>query len=95
MLKHIIFWKLIDKNRIDEIAVDLNNRFKKLLGKVDGLIEAEVGRNVNGEDFDLVLYTVFENAEYEKTYQTNPLHIAIKAVVHSLVSDRICIDYNC
>ncbi|UKI36943.1 MAG: Dabb family protein [Clostridiales bacterium] len=37
MLKHIIFWKLNDKSKADEIAADLNSRFKALLGKVDGL----------------------------------------------------------
>mgnify|MGYP004647142077 FL=1 len=93
MLKHIIFWKLSDKSKADEIAADLNMRFKALLGKVDGLKEAEVGKNVNGGDFDLTLYTVFESAEDEKAYQTNPLHLEIKKVVHSVVCDRICIDY--
>lgn len=58
MLKHIIFWKLNDKSKADEIAADLNSRFKALLGKVDGLKEAEVGKNVNGGDFDITLYTV-------------------------------------
>ncbi|UKI36944.1 MAG: Dabb family protein [Clostridiales bacterium] len=50
------------------------------------LKEAEVGRNVNGGDFDITLYTVFESAEDEKAYQTNPLHLEIKKLF-----TRLCV----
>lgn len=93
MLKHIIFWKLNQPQNAAEIANDLDKRFKNLVGKVEGLLEAEVGCNTNGGDFDIALYTVFDSVESEQKYQTNPLHVEIKQIVHTLVCARQCIDY--
>ncbi len=94
MLKHVIFWKLNENEDANKCADILNPMFNRLIGKVDGLVWAEVGVNVNGGDFDLVLYTEFESAQDEKNYQTHPLHLEIKEVVHKMVCDRICVDYN-
>lgn len=97
MIKHVIFWKLKEEVKNDGFDEKLNNlreKFANLIGKVDGLIKAEVGLNYNGGDFDMCLYTEFESKEAEKGYQVHPLHLEIKDIVHSLVCDRACIDYE-
>ena len=96
MIKHIVLWTLTDeaKNDSDKIIIDLNKRFKALLGIVDGLTAIEVGHNYNGGKFDLALYCEFTTREAQDHYQTHPAHIAIKESVHKLVCGRDCIDYE-
>ncbi|MBE7037447.1 MAG: Dabb family protein [Ruminococcaceae bacterium] len=93
MLKHIIFWKLKEGEDANKCADILNPMFNRIIGEVKGLVWAEVGVNVNGGDYDLILYTEFETAEDEKNYQTHPKHLEIKEIVHKMVCDRICCDY--
>lgn len=96
MIKHIIFWKLKDEAKGENLQknVDLlQGKFKALLGVVDGLEEIEVGINYNGGNFDITLYSVFSSKEAEVGYQSHSAHLAIKEIVHSLVCERVCIDY--
>ncbi len=96
MIKHIVLWTLTEdaKKDSDEIVTDLQNKFKALLGVVDGLTAIEVGHNYNGGKFDLVLYCEFTSKETQDKYQTHPAHVAIKEIVHTLTCGRDCIDYE-
>lgn len=97
MVKHIILWKLKDEakgEQLEKNASLLDEKFKALVGVVDGLITAEIGVNYNGGPADLVLYTEFANKEAEKGYQTHPAHLEIKKIVHTLVVERNCVDYE-
>lgn len=97
MVKHIIFWKLKDEVKdeklIEKVEI-LRGKFANLIGKIDGLLEAEVGLNYNGGNYDMCLYSVFESKEAEKAYQTHSLHLEIKEIVKTLICDRVCIDYE-
>jgi hypothetical protein len=96
MVKHIVLWTLTDeaKKDADKIILDLNKRFKALVGVVDGLTAIEVGHNYNGGKFDLVLYCELTTKEAQDNYQTHPAHVAIKEIIHTLVCDRECVDYE-
>lgn len=97
MVKHIIFWKLKEEAKNDKLIENvekLRAMFANLIGKAEGLVSAEVGLNYNGGDFDMCLYCVFESKEAERAYQTHPLHLEIKEVVHSLVCERVCVDFE-
>lgn len=97
MVKHIILWKLKDEEkgeRLEKNAAVLNEKFKALVGVVEGLITAEIGINYNGGSSDLVLYTEFVDKEAEKGYQVHPAHLEIKKIVHTLVAERNCVDYE-
>ena len=93
MIKHVIFWKL--KADCDKAAAseEIRAGLEGLVGQVPGLIEAKVRRTYQG-DWDLVLDSTFESAEAEKAYQTNPLHVACKTIVHSYAVERVCADYE-
>lgn len=97
MVKHIIFWKLKPelKAEKDKLIAELNHKFQDLIGKVDGLILAEVGANYNDGDYDMALYSKFTSREAEKGYQVHPEHMKIKNRVHEITAGRSCIDYDC
>ena len=94
MVKHIVMWELNAeaKKDINNIASDLQKRFKSLLGVVDGLKAIEVSKNYNGGKFDIVLFCDFDTKDAQDKYQTHPAHLAIKEVVHELTCDRDCVD---
>lgn len=97
MVKHIIFWTLKDEAKGEHLTetVDLlQGKFKALLGVVEGLTEIEVGINYNGGETEIVLYSVFASREAERGYQVHPDHLAIKKIVHSVVTSRNCVDYE-
>lgn len=96
MVKHIVMWALNEdaKKDSEKITADLQNRFKSLLGVVDGLKAIEVGRNYKGGKYDLVLLCVFDSKEAQEKYQMHPAHVAIKEIVHSLTCGRECADYE-
>jgi hypothetical protein len=96
MVKHIVMWTLNEEAKKDaeKITVDLQKRFKSLLGVVDGLKAIEVGKNYNGGKLDIVLFCEFDTKEAQEKYQTHPAHLAIKEVVHKLTCGRECVDYE-
>lgn len=96
MVRHIVMWTLNpdQKPNADKIAAELSQKFKALVGVIDGLKEVEFGKNYNGGRLDLVLNCVFDSRRAQDAYQTHPAHVAIKNVVHSLVCARECIDYE-
>lgn len=96
MVKHIVLWQLTEeaKKNTNSIILDLNKRFKALVGVIDGLTAIEVGGNYNGGKFDLILYCEFTTKEAQGNYQTHPAHIAVKEVVQPLTCGRECVDYE-
>ena len=63
-----------------------------LVGRVDGLIMAEVRRNFNPSGMDLCLVSEFESKEALDAYQNHPLHLKVKEFVHKVVTDRAVTD---
>lgn len=97
MVKHIIFWTLKEEAKgahLQETVDLLQGKFKALLGVVEGLKAIEVGVNYNGGESDICLYSEFESKEAERGYQVHPDHLAIKKIVHSVVTARNCVDYE-
>ncbi len=93
MIKHVIFWKL--RNDCDKAAAaeQIRAGLEGLVGPVPGLLEAKVRRTYQG-DWDLVLESSFTDAAAERAYQTNPLHVACKEIVHRYAVERACADYE-
>ena len=65
-----------------------------LVGKVDGLLSAQVGFNFNPKGYDLALYSTFENKEALDGYQVHPEHLKVKEFVHSVITDRCVVDFE-
>ena len=73
---------------------EMKSRLTSLVGKVDGLISAEVGFNFNEKGFDLALYSIFTDKAALDGYQIHPEHLKVKEFVHSVITDRNVVDYE-
>ena len=93
MIKHVIFWKLSPDCDKAAAAEEIRAGLEGLQGKIPGLLSAKVRRTYQG-DWDLVLDSDFVDAAAEKAYQTNPLHVAVKEIVHRYAVERVCADYE-
>lgn len=94
MIKHIVFWNVRDDEKKQDNMAEMRKRLTSLVGKVDGLISAEVGFNYNPKGYDLALYSVFKDKESLDGYQVHPEHLKVKEFVHSVITDRCVVDYE-
>lgn len=73
---------------------EMKKRLTALVGKVDGLISAEVGFNFNEKGYDLALYSIFKDKAALDGYQVHPDHLKVKEFVHSVITDRAVVILN-
>lgn len=99
MVKHIILWKLrdgISETEKAEIKANAKAALENLNGKIEGLKEINVQINsLESSNADMMLYSVFENEEFLKSYQINPLHkAAADTFVRPFTNTRLCLDFE-
>lgn len=99
MVKHIILWKLrdgISETEKAEIKANAKAALENLNGKIEGLKEINVQINsLESSNADMMLYSVFENEEFLKSYQINPLHkAAADTFVRPFTNTRFCLDFE-
>ena len=99
MIKHIVIWKLKNKTfPLEECqdALVVKDALENLVGKIPGLLKAEVGIDCRGKETsgDIVLYSEFESKEALENYQDHPEHVRVgREVVRPRTCDRKMIDY--
>ncbi len=95
MIKHIVMWKLLEPNKADN-AVKIKGMLEDLVGKIDGLLSAEVGIDIciDNDSFDAVLVSTFDSVQSLKAYKVNPLYVAVSTFVKSVRSDRKVVDFE-
>ena len=94
MIKHIVMFKLLDKNKINiEKAV---NALKSLKGNIDFLHSVEIGVDITESDrsYDIILTTEFNNQEDLNKYGPHPNHLPVVKIIKSLCSGSIVVDYE-
>jgi len=99
MIKHILLWKFKDEYKINSVDYankikTLNNMFKGMIGIVDGLINAEIGKSINNGPYDIVLYSEFIDKQSLDNYKIHPLHLEVKNISKDWVTEKTVIDYN-
>lgn len=98
MVKHIVMWKLKEEAHGNNKATNaqlIKEKLEDLSGKIDGLLNIEVGIDFLGENnFDVVLYSELEDRASLDTYQNHPLHQAVLPFVREAVSARHAVDYE-
>jgi hypothetical protein len=99
MIKHIVLWKLKEAANgmtKDENAMAIKEKLENLKGKIEGLIEIEVGIDFlhSAESADIVLYSTFESKDALANYQQHPLHAAIMPFIAEARSERRVVDYE-
>jgi len=97
MIKHIVFWKLKDEamgNDKWKNARIIKEKLEALVGVIPGLIENEVGLNLNGGEYDAVLYSAFESMEALRAYDIHPEHMKVRDFVTEARISRAAVDYE-
>jgi hypothetical protein len=96
MLNHIILWKL--KDEITDRAAakaEAKSRLEALAGRIPGLLSIKVHtEGLASSSADMMLESVFTDADALAGYQTNPLHVEAAAYVRSVVAQRLCLDFE-
>jgi len=101
MLTHIVMWKVKDEAEGATKAQNLAKMREQILACasiVPGIHKLEVGIAAPeapgiASTFDIVLNSVFDNAEALHAYQVHPQHQALVAFIRSVVEARQCVDY--
>ena len=94
LVKHIVFWNVRNDEQKKHNMEEIKKRLTSLVGKIDGLISAEVGFNFNEKGYDLALYTIFKDKASLEDYQNHPEHLKVKEFVHSVITDRAVVDFE-
>ena len=97
MIKHIVFWKLKDEaeggTKAENIA-KIKAMLERLVGIVPGLLNAQVGANLNGGEYDACLVSEFESMEALHAYDSHPEHLKVRAFVKAVRVSRVSMDYE-
>ena len=97
MVKHIVFWKLKDEaegNTKLENSKIIKERLESLVGVIPGLIEAEVGINTNGGEYDASLICKFDDMDALKSYDIHPKHQEVRDFITKIRLSRVAVDYE-
>ena len=97
MVKHIVMWRMAESEDKEQRAKGIKENLEALKGKIDVLVNIEVGLNFNDTDAasDVVLVSEFETKEDLNTYQNHPEHKAVGATyVRPYVAERRVCDYE-
>jgi heme-degrading monooxygenase HmoA len=99
VVKHIVAWRLKEEvlgNTKEQNAKLIKEKLENLVGKIPGLLKAEVGINFTQDDCasDVVLYSEFESKEALAAYQVHPIHKEAASFVLECRTERRVIDYE-
>jgi hypothetical protein len=92
MIKHVVMWKVKDRDDIPSLRECLES----MKGTVPTLIDLETGGDVvrGDKSWDLVLISTHRDREALDAYQDDPIHGEVKKTVGALVTDRASVDFE-
>lgn len=97
MVRHIILWKfnpeVIASEKQDQVLGIIRKSAEGMVGKISGLLSADVSLNFADTPYDFVYCADFISRDALNAYQTNPLHEAHKKLCAPYVTDRLVADY--
>lgn len=96
MIKHIVMWRIADSLDKNSTATRAKELLEGMSGKIPGLSRIEVGINFADEPSaaDVVLYTEFADTAALETYQSHPVHEAVKPLIKEMMQERRIVDYH-
>lgn len=95
MIRHICFYTLTEEAHnegADEVVKKLDASVKNMVGKVPGLIRAEVKRGITDEEHDLLFYSEFNSLDDIAPYLKSEIHAAHADMAEKYVKNRKGID---
>ncbi len=99
VIKHVVMWKLKDfAEGADKArnAKRLKIELEALKNTIPQIVQLEVGINILASDaaYDVVLYSVFRNAQDLDLYQNHPNHRAVADFAGKVRESRVVADYR-
>lgn len=96
MYKHIVTWKLNDRNENITLALSATEILAKMRSELPGLVQIEIGVDSSNsqESSDLVLYSEFISLAAYNNYDQHDLHQQLKKLIGPRRSERRVIDYE-
>ena len=98
MIRHIVMWKFRRalEETPEQIVLEMKSRLEALVGRIDGLLRAEVGVNIKetASSYDAVLTADFPSFETMEAYKVHPLHVAVSDYCKSRRLERVDVDYK-
>ena len=99
MVRHVIVWTLKDEysdSEKEQIKAGIREGLEGLSGKIPGIVEIKVNTDkLASSSGDVMLDSLFENAEALKNYSSNPLHVEVaNTKVRPYVKIRSSFDYE-
>jgi quinol monooxygenase YgiN len=96
MIRHIVMWRLIDAPNKAANALRIKQLLEGLRGRVPGLLKIEVGIDISRSETsaDVVLLSEFADAAALETYQSHPLHAAMKPEIAAMTAERRVVDHD-
>lgn len=95
MIRHICLYTLTDtahEEGADGVVRKLDASVKNMVGKVPGLIRAEVKRSISDGEHDLLFYSEFESMDDIAPYLKSDIHKAHADMADKYVTNRKGID---
>lgn len=92
MVRHIVFWKLREEFSAPEqarYAEQVLTASTETLAGIDGLLCAQIGRNLAGGAYDLIFYAEFADADALEHFREHPLHVAHRERCAPYVTGRL------
>ena len=97
MIRHIVLWKLADeadgRPKADNMKI-MKEKLENLVYLIPELISAEVGLNLNGEEYDAALTCTFQTMEDLKIYDSHPEHRKVREFITKIRISRVAVDYE-
>lgn len=99
MVRHVIVWTIKDElndSEKEKIKAGIKEGLEGLMGKVPGIVEIRVNCDkLASSSGDVMLDSLFEDADALKAYSVNPLHVAVAdGKVRPFVKIRSSFDYE-
>lgn len=100
MVRHILLWKFSrqvkETGRQKEALAVMSESVSAMVGKIPGLLRADIGENLAGDACDFVFCAELTDTEALASYQVHPLHVAHKERSAPLVeAPPTVVDYIC
>ena len=95
MIRHIVMWKMADTADKNEKAAAIKENLEALKGKIDEIVNIQVGINFNNTEAasDVVLVSEFKTRDDLAAYIQHPAHKAVgTAYVRPNVIERRVVD---
>ncbi len=97
MIRHIVFWKLAEeadgRSKVENMRI-MKEQLENLVDLIPELLSAEVGFNLNGEEYDASLTCTFQSMEDLKTYDSHPEHMKVREFITKIRLSRVAVDYE-